>query len=158
MKCRYQNPCARCSEAAAYPTLNSTEEWQRTSGTGYFTTPQRHHKILLAEQRIVDHHPLLFRRFNDPDIYPENSFQCGPGWFPLIEQLAGEIEPMLQAMQDEGIPIKHLPFAVQIKEKFHTLRVYFRGEKGVPQALRDAAERVLGESRGICEICGHCSN
>jgi len=72
-------------------------------------------------------------------------FECGDGWEPLIRRLAEQIAPLLP-------PGAH---AVQVKEKFGSLRFYV---DGVPWAQDSAIYSAIAEaeekSGRICETCG----
>lgn len=65
-------------------------------------------------------------------------FQCGPGWFSILEKLGRIAEPT-------GVK------AVTVKEKFGDLRVYTDGTSPVVEAAIREAER---ESSRTCEQCG----
>ncbi len=101
-----------------------------------------------------DHDKLLCERY--PKIFEDRhasiqtslmafGFEVGDGWFDLINRLCAR----LQALSDEcGAP---QAVAVQVKEKFGTLRFYVRPSNDEQMAAIAAAER---ESKDICETCG----
>lgn len=83
-----------------------------------------------------------FDRFNLPD------FQCDDGWRPLIHDLLTRIDALLGP--ERAIEVD------QIKEKFGSLRFYWRGdvtdaERKQVQKFVDDASRASGR---ICELCG----
>ena len=101
-----------------------------------------------------DHDKLLCERY--PKIFEDRhasiqtslmafGFEVGDGWFDLIDRLCAR----LQELSDEAVAPQVV--AVQVKEKFGTLRFYVRASNDEQMAAIAAAER---ESKGICEICG----
>lgn len=65
-------------------------------------------------------------------------FQCGPGWFSILEKLGRAAEPT-------GVK------AHTVKEKFGGLRVYTdRSDSAIVAAVREAEK----ESLRTCEQCG----
>ena len=66
------------------------------------------------------------------------SFDCGPGWKPLIDEL-------FELIKDTDAKV------VQIKEKFGTLRIYL--DNVTPEIDKKAAELETRSSK-ICEFCG----
>lgn len=73
-------------------------------------------------------------------------FECGDGWYKLIYTLCESI----QKHCDENPDIQQVQ-AVQVKEKFGSLRFYTYGGDDFIYDLIDAAER---ESMDTCEECG----
>jgi hypothetical protein len=79
----------------------------------------------------------LQRRF--PKIYGGKPFECGDGWYSILEELGLELEGTKK-------PITIL----QIKEKFGTLRVYLDPSDPAVQSAVDYAEE---QSARVCEKC-----
>jgi hypothetical protein len=86
-----------------------------------------------------------------PDLYTEYNlsptdslmcfgFECGNGWFDLLWRLSKKISEC-----KEGV------IAIQVKEKYGTLRFYIGGGSDKVFNIIDEAER---ESKHICEECG----
>jgi len=67
----------------------------------------------------------------------DGTVECGPGWYPLIEQL-------LSSLSENCYP-------VQIKEKFGMLRCYVEGGTDEDYARISDAECASAQ---ICEQCG----
>lgn len=72
-------------------------------------------------------------------------FCCGDGWFALIDELCARLQHMTD---HEGEP---QIVAVQVKEKFGTLRFYVRSATEAQFKLIDEVEE---RSFFICEVCG----
>lgn len=80
-------------------------------------------------------------------------FECGDGWFQLIAQIATFI----------ANTTKHC-YAVQVKEKFGTLRFYvhydvdINGEQTISdeqwRSIQDYIDAVEAASAHVCEDCG----
>ncbi len=87
-------------------------------------------------------------------VFDERGFECGDGWFDIVDRLARSFEQEIEAMAALGVPKSRWPRIRQCKEKVGGLRVYiaYPGDRpnSVMQRLLDAEE----ESRRICECCG----
>ena len=86
-----------------------------------------------------EHYPAIFSRCR--------SFACGDGWFDLLDHLCKQITDAVEA----GAPVVT---AIQVKEKFGTLRFYVSGGDATTNALIDAA---VAQSGSTCEQCGATS-
>lgn len=75
-------------------------------------------------------------------------FDVNDGWFDLIDGLCNMIQHHMKYNAKPGTP----PFiAEQVKEKFGTLRFYFRGGDATTDAFVRFAEFYSGR---VCDICG----
>ena len=75
-----------------------------------------------------------------PPIDSSNYFECGEGWYPLIQEL---IKDIIELGWDKQI--------CQVKEKFGGLRFYINsGSTEVFNRICEAEK----ESYQICEMCG----
>jgi hypothetical protein len=75
-------------------------------------------------------------------------FETDDGWFRIIHELSAELEELIRRLpageRDEY-------YAVQVKEKFGTLRFYMNMEtEEMSRAIREAE----GRSASACEVCG----
>lgn len=76
-------------------------------------------------------------------------FDCGDGWYKLIDELSAKVEHFNRAMMAKGEPIVQ---ATQVKEKFGGLRWYRGGlypDEDNYKALQEAAQAAqaaLGEA------------
>lgn len=73
-------------------------------------------------------------------------FECGDGWYDIIDRLCAK----LMELSKEVDP-PHVPHAVQVKEKYGTLRFYI--DRGT-DAQFDACDEAEDESEKVCEVCG----
>ncbi len=76
-------------------------------------------------------------------------FECGDGWFVLINALSAKLELLIAACEDH--PEHGRPYASQVKEKYGTLRFYMSYMTDEMEALIDEAEDLSAKT---CEICG----
>src|SRR2546422_9791583 len=112
--------------------------------------PHREGHTMHAEQtaRLLTAFPHLYRGRHLP--LTENlmswGFQCGDGWFALLYQVSQQLTDYASSH-----PAVHEVIAVQVKEKFGTLRFYVRGADAHIQALIDAVEV---QSAQLCELDG----
>ena len=98
---------------------------------------------------LVKRFPLLYRgqRRGEADF-----FLRGLGWFPIIEKLSDELETEIRRLRDEeGVPVRKLPRAFRVKEKFGKLR--FQIVNPTP-AVFDRIFKAEQEAATSCEICG----
>lgn len=87
-----------------------------------------------------------------PSLYPngsvENGFSVGLGWLPLIDTLSSILDDVITRLPEE---IKGEVYAVQVKEKFGTLRFYLNQSTPFIDGAISLAESISGS---ICEGCG----
>jgi hypothetical protein len=69
-------------------------------------------------------------------------FECGDGWYDLIYDLC-------QELVSEG---QSPPVAVQVKEKFGTLRFYVNNSTTEQDDIIEHYEELSGT---VCEVCGN---
>jgi hypothetical protein len=103
------------------------------------------------EQELVRKYPALF---TDYGATPDRSlmafgFECGDGWFDLLDVLCAQLTALDPATDDNGDawPIR----AMQVKEKYGTLRFYIGPAPDEALTLIGFAEAM---SARICETCG----
>jgi len=73
-------------------------------------------------------------------------FECGNGWFKIIDELCQELMDLSTQIDPPVIPV-----ATQVKEKFGTLRFYV---SGATDAQFDAIDKAESKSAVTCEVCG----
>ena len=77
-------------------------------------------------------------------------FECGDGWFQLLNQLMGNIQSYIDWQNREEEVVRQVTLD-QVKEKFGTLRFYYTGGDDFIRGLVAMAESMSGV---ICEECG----
>ena len=75
----------------------------------------------------------------------EMSWECGKGWWPLIEKVAAAIDSFNAAHPETPVEVS------QIKQKFGGLRIYHHN---APEDLRRLIDEVIVASWHTCEKCG----
>lgn len=132
------------------------------------------------KEKLVSQYPLFFRAVRHPEAYPSNlahlGIQCGPGWYPIIEAAAQEIEHELRTMwfeplqnprslsaMDEELlsgrkayPV--LPFCSDISQVEGALMMDIECghlcDMAAWRRLRKSVEQAASKSRYTCESCG----
>ena len=77
-------------------------------------------------------------------------FECGDGWFPILNQLMGNIQHHIDWKNRESEVVPQVTLD-QVKEKFGTLRFYYQGGDDYISGLVSMAESMSGV---LCETCG----
>lgn len=111
------------------------------------------------DKQLCDKYPKIFRdRHGDmKETAMCWGFCCGQGWFDIIDDLCKK----LQHLSDiSGVQI----IAVQVKEKFGTLRFYITTDsssikEGVDASIirdlaEDAVSSATNQTQSTCEVCG----
>lgn len=81
-----------------------------------------------------------------PRLYSEGvDFECGPGWQRIIRELSLRIENILEKTDSTDM------YAVQVKEKYGTLRFYMSNMNPEIHALVSDTEALSSQT---CETCG----
>jgi hypothetical protein len=78
-------------------------------------------------------------------------FECGDGWFPILNQLMGNIQHHIDWKNKDGEVVPQVTLD-QVKEKFGTLRFYYSGGDDVVSGMVRMAESMSGVT---CESCGN---
>ncbi len=99
------------------------------------------------DEKLVRDFPKIFAQRNLPmtETCMYWGFECGNGWFWLIDNLCGCIQRYIDNNEKEQIE------AVQVKEKFGTLRFYVNSYDDIVSGMIWLAEAM---SAKICENCG----
>ena len=104
------------------------------------------------QQKLFDDFPLLYDR--DSSIQESAmcfGFECGNGWYELIRELSEQLYPLIEAWDRQLEFDDYPPRAVQVKEKYGTLRFYMSSSTSEMENIIDEFEE---KSEKICEICG----
>ncbi len=93
-----------------------------------------------------------------PKLYKEGMiFECGLGWYGLLHDLSMKIEKILEKEAEnsklhEGEENEYVEmFAIQVKEKYGTLRFYMSAQTEEMEPLIHSAEVLSSQT---CEFCG----
>jgi len=77
-------------------------------------------------------------------------FECGDGWFQILNQLMGNIQHHIDWKNRTAEVVPQVTLD-QVKEKFGTLRFYYTGGDDVIDGMVRMAESMSGIT---CETCG----
>jgi hypothetical protein len=88
-------------------------------------------------QKLLDKYPKLF---SNQQFW---GFECGDGWYDILDHLCGAISQYTYDADDLYVD--------QIKEKFGRLRFYLSREDDVIHGMITLAEYMSGHT---CEMCG----
>ena len=77
-------------------------------------------------------------------------FECGDGWFNILDQLMGNIQHHIDWKNKNG-EVVHQVTLNQVKEKFGSLRFYYTGGDDYIDGMVTLAESMSGVT---CEDCG----
>jgi len=77
-------------------------------------------------------------------------FECGDGWFNILDQLMGNIQHHIDWKNKKEEVVAQVTLD-QVKEKFGTLRFYYSGGDDYIDGLVTMAESMSGVT---CEECG----
>lgn len=104
------------------------------------------------DDQLVSNYPKIFADRNKPmtETCMCWGFECGDGWFNIINQLCGNIQHHIDWKTKTGKVVPQV-VAEQVKEKFGTLRFYYRGGDDYISGLVSMAESMSGVT---CEQCG----
>ena len=105
------------------------------------------------DNKLCEKYPKIFADRNRPmtETCMCWGFECGDGWFNIIDQLCSNIQHHIDwKNRTEGKVAQVV--AEQVKEKFGTLRFYVRGGDDYTNGLISMAESM---SSVTCEECGN---
>jgi len=114
----------------------------------------------ILDDYLYNKYPKIFaeRKLSPQESCLGRGFECGNGWMPLIDSLCYNIQQHIDShnewvekygkKKDKLIPQF---VALQVKEKFGSLRIYHQGGDDYCQGLVDMA---VSWSWNTCEICG----
>jgi len=95
----------------------------------------------MKKDTFYDQYPLVF-----PTREPEQGFQCGKGWYQLLDCLFEVIQKHLEKLAEPP------PFRITyIKEKYGTVRI---GYEHATDSIKDTIIQAEKMSGHICETCG----
>lgn len=106
----------------------------------------------------LEEHARFHRRY--PHLFVRKvALECGPGWYPLLDELFIVLERCIVEGMEDGQWQEHMqeghaypwPYALQIKEKFGGLRVHV-SQWNAP--MRAAIELAKDRADVSCDQCG----
>ena len=105
------------------------------------------------DQLLCERYPKIFgeRHLSEMETCMCWGFAHGEGWFNIIDQLCANIQSHIDWKEKQGHPVPQV-VAEQVKEKFGTLRFYYRGGDDYISGLVSMAESMTGVT---CEECGN---
>ena len=96
------------------------------------------------EKALANRFPIYLQNPDCEVLFTAFGFECGPGWVPFLVEFAQAAESL--DVYDVQIS--------QIKEKWHSLRIYFTAAGLDQDILEDIALDIEERSAAICEVCG----
>lgn len=104
------------------------------------------------DRQLCERYPKIFaERFLDMQATAMCwGFEHGDGWYAIIDRLCANIQSHLDWVNRDGEKVTQV-VAEQVKEKFGTLRFYYRGGDEYIRGLVSMAESMSGFT---CEDCG----
>lgn len=104
------------------------------------------------QQKLFQEFPILFNpNQNMNHGLMGFGFECGDGWYNLIRDLSEKLYPLVKEFNDSQDEDGYICEAVQVKEKYGTLRFYLSSQTDEMSNLIDEYEKL---SARICESCG----
>ena len=102
------------------------------------------------DEALVRDFPHLYsaRHTNKPGSCMSSGFCCGNGWEPLIRRCSEKIEREIRSLPED---LRTEFYAVQLKEKYGTLRLYL---SRFNEQMEEAVSIAETESSVTCEVCG----
>ena len=102
------------------------------------------------EDTIIKACPNLYRGVSLPlrECLMAFGMECGDGWYELIFELSKSLEKLILELPEKE---REHYYAMQVKEKFGSLRFYVSYGTDEMFTLIDEAET---RSESICEVCG----
>ena len=94
------------------------------------------------DQEFAEKYPKIFKEYC--------GFNCGDGWYDIINTLCTNIQNYIDFKHREGHPIEQV-VSIEVKEKFGELRFDTKGGNEVTTAMIVMAESF---ARRTCEVCG----
>jgi hypothetical protein len=102
-------------------------------------------------------YPLTFRAHNNARRHPCSfahwSFEFGPGWLPIMNNFAAQLEALCAELKSRGV--RRIPCVLQAKEKFGSLVIHLSGYRtGLSEELSRLRAEAEERSCVSCMQCG----
>jgi hypothetical protein len=107
-------------------------------------------------KKLFNSYPILYQ---DKNMTPQETlicfgFECGDGWFELINQLSLKLEEL----NNNNLPNGSCVVASQVKEKYSTLRFYIHFQGFFSEQEKEYVCKEIKEAEKkssiTCEFCG----
>ena len=107
----------------------------------------------IFDKQLIKKYPKIFaNRYKDmKETCMCWGFEHGDGWYNIIDNLCSKIQKYIDESNGKVLQV----VAIQVKEKFGTLRFYIDGGDDEVYKMIDEAERLSGIT---CEFCGATEN
>jgi hypothetical protein len=100
------------------------------------------------DEKLCEKYPEIFRDRHGDKMATAMcwGFECGDGWYDIIDALCGCVQGYTSTNEKPQV------VAVQVKEKYGTLRFYTYGGNDFTEGMIWMAEAM---SARTCEVCGN---
>jgi len=104
------------------------------------------------DNQLCEKYPKIFANRHKPmtETCMCWGFECGDGWYNIIDRLCSLIQSHIDWTEKQGHPVSHV-VADQVKEKCGSLRFYYSGGDQYISGLVAMAEAM---TEVTCEVCG----
>ena len=105
------------------------------------------------DQLLCEQYPKMMVNRNKPMMETCMcwGFDCGDGWFNILDQLMGNIQHHIDWKNKNSEVVAQVTLD-QVKEKFGTLRFYYSGGDDIIDGMVRMAESMSGVT---CQECGN---
>ena len=106
------------------------------------------------DKQLCEKYPKIFAERHKPMTETAMcwGFECGDGWYQIIDSLCGQIQSYIDWQNRDGPENVKQVVASQVKEKFGGLRFYYDGGDAHVSGMVRMAEAWASLT---CEICGN---
>ena len=101
-------------------------------------------------EKLIEKYPEMYRGHTKPvtESLMCFGFECGDGWFELLDNLSNEITEYCKKEKIE------FPEVFQVKEKFGGLRFYLEAYEDDNDGIEKLIDTYEILSENTCELCG----
>lgn len=108
---------------------------------------------------ILLKHPIVFRAFWQPDRWSVpfssgNGIECGPGWWPIIWELADWLELRAREIKLIGASDFEIPIVTQVTEDQGRLCISARVPRQLADEWNARVDKAVANSTWTCPACG----
>lgn len=104
--------------------------------------------IIIGKRRDLEMKSLDQLHADFPDLFQDIYFECGPGWYDLLNELSQKLTEIIKKHPKiDGCRM----YATQVKEKYGGLRFYMSCSTDEMSNIIDEYEK---KSLKTCEVCG----